>query len=73
MRILLDIIRTPDGRYQGQLSGPRTTSRREFAGTLELLEILEQLLLDARADTGRADGASAFPSTAPDGHDRDER
>jgi hypothetical protein len=51
MRIELDIIRTPDGRYQGQLSVPGTPGRREFAGILELLEILEQLPLDARGDT----------------------
>jgi hypothetical protein len=42
MRIVLDIIKTPDGRYEGHLTVPGTAGRQDFAGILELLAILEQ-------------------------------
>ena len=44
MRLVLDISRTADGRYEGSLAEPGTGRRQEFAGILELLAILEELL-----------------------------
>jgi hypothetical protein len=42
MRLILDIIRTPGGRYEGSLTLPETAHREDFAGVLELLEVLER-------------------------------
>lgn len=39
MRLLLDITKTRDGRYEGSM-----TDRQDFAGILELLAILEERL-----------------------------
>jgi hypothetical protein len=44
MRLVLDITRTSDGRYEGSLALPGTAGRQAFAGILELLAILEQQL-----------------------------
>ena len=44
MRLLLDITKTRDGRYEGSLTEPGTGSRQDFAGILELLAILEERL-----------------------------
>ncbi len=42
MRLILDITKTSDGRYQGSLAVPGTAVRHEFAGLLELLAIFEE-------------------------------
>lgn len=44
MRLILDITRTRSGRYEGQLTVPGSTGRRDFAGILELLAVLEKLV-----------------------------
>jgi hypothetical protein len=44
MRLLLDITTTGDGRYEGSLTEPGTSSRQDFAGILELLAIIEERL-----------------------------
>jgi hypothetical protein len=44
MRLVLDITRTSDGRYEGSLVGPGAAGRQDFVGILELLAILEQQL-----------------------------
>jgi hypothetical protein len=44
MQLVLDIARTPDGRYEGSLTEPGTGRRQDFAGILELLAILEERL-----------------------------
>lgn len=44
MRLVLDITKTRDGRYEGHLTLPATAGRHDFAGILELLAILEQQL-----------------------------
>jgi hypothetical protein len=41
MRLILDIIKTPEGRYEGSLTVDGTAVRQDFAGILELLAILE--------------------------------
>ena len=42
MRLILDITRTHDGRYEGRMTVPATGSQQDFAGILELLAILEE-------------------------------
>lgn len=44
MRFVLDIAKTPDGRYEGHLTVPGTGDQHDFAGILELLAILEERL-----------------------------
>jgi hypothetical protein len=44
VRLVLDITRMPDGRYEGRLTVPGAGGQRDFAGILELLAILEDLL-----------------------------
>ena len=44
MRLVLDITRTRDGRYEGCLTVAETGGQHEFAGILELLAILEEQL-----------------------------
>ena len=45
MRLVLDIIKTHSGRYEGHLTVPGSADREDFAGILELLAILERLVL----------------------------
>ncbi len=42
MRLVLDITKTRDGRYEGHLTVPETGAQHDFAGILELLAILEE-------------------------------
>jgi hypothetical protein len=44
MRLVLDITKTRDGRYEGHLTVPGSAGQQDFAGILELLAILEQQL-----------------------------
>ena len=44
MRLVLDVIKTREGRYEGSLTVPGTGAQHEFAGILELLAILEEQL-----------------------------
>jgi hypothetical protein len=44
VRLLLDITKTRDGRYEGRVIVPGTSARSDFAGILELMSILEDLL-----------------------------
>lgn len=44
MRLVLDITKTRAGRYEGRLTVPGTGSQQDFAGILELMEILEERL-----------------------------
>lgn len=44
MRLVLDITKTPEGRYEGHVTVPGTPDGQDFAGILELLAILEQQL-----------------------------
>ena len=44
MRLVLDITKTRDGRYEGCLTVLGTGAQHDFAGILELLAILEEQL-----------------------------
>jgi len=44
VRLVLDVTKTCDGRYEGCLIVPETGARHDFAGILELLAILEEQL-----------------------------
>ena len=44
MRLILDITKTREGRYEGRLTVPGTGAQHDFAGILELLAILEEQL-----------------------------
>jgi hypothetical protein len=44
VRLVLDITRTRDGRYEGHVTVPESGGRHDFAGILELLAILEDQL-----------------------------
>jgi hypothetical protein len=44
VRLVLDITKTRDGRYEGRLTEPGTGAQHDFAGILELLAILEEQL-----------------------------
>ena len=44
MRLVLDIGKTRDGRYQGRLTVAGAGGQHDFSGILELLAILEDLL-----------------------------
>ena len=43
MRLVLDITKTRDGRYEGRVTVPETGGQHDFAGILELLAIIEEL------------------------------
>jgi hypothetical protein len=43
VRLVLDITKTRDGRYEGRVTVPGTSARSDFAGILELMGILEDL------------------------------
>ena len=60
MRLVLDITKTHDGRYEGHLTPPGTAGRQDFAGILELLAILEQQVHpDEDEDAGPAERGSS--------------
>jgi hypothetical protein len=44
VRLVLDVTKTCDGRYEGRLIVPETGAEHDFAGILELLAILEEQL-----------------------------
>ncbi len=44
MRLVLDVAKTREGRYEGSLTVPGTGAQHYFAGILELLAILEEQL-----------------------------
>jgi hypothetical protein len=44
VRLVVDITKTRDGRYEGRLTVPGTGAQSDFAGILELMAILEDLL-----------------------------
>jgi len=59
MRLVLDIIKTSDGHYEGSLALPGSVGRQDFTGILELLAILEQQLQpQGRDDARRHSGPS---------------
>ena len=59
MRLVLDITKTRDGRYEGRLMVPGTGAQHDFAGILELLAILEEQL-------GSEDARQAGPGNGAD-------
>src|SRR5215471_13539485 len=61
VRLVLDIARTRDGRYEGHVTVPGSGGRHDFAGILELLAILEDQL--GPEDTPQAGPVSG---TGPD-------
>jgi hypothetical protein len=42
MRLLLDINRTEDGRFEGRIRAAGTDAWKPFSGVLELLKALEE-------------------------------
>jgi hypothetical protein len=44
MSLVLEMNRTPDGRFEGQLRSHATDPWRSFSGVLELLKVLEETL-----------------------------
>jgi hypothetical protein len=44
VRLILEITKTREGRYEGHLTVAGTGARHDFAGILELLAILEEQL-----------------------------
>jgi hypothetical protein len=54
VRLVLDITKTCDGRYEGRLTVPETGVQQDFSGILELLAILEEHL--GPEDAGPGDG-----------------
>jgi hypothetical protein len=59
VRLVLDITKTSDGRYEGGLTVPGTGAQHDFAGILELLAILEEQL-------GPEDVSQAGPGNGAD-------
>jgi hypothetical protein len=43
IRLLLDINRTPDGRFEGRIRADATDAWTPFSGVLELLKTLEDI------------------------------
>jgi len=46
IRLLLDIDRTPDGRFEGRIRADGTDAWKPFSGVLELLKALEETHTD---------------------------
>ncbi len=44
MSLVLEMNRTPDGRFEGQLRSHATDAWRPFSGVLELHKVLEETL-----------------------------
>jgi len=59
VRLVLDVTKTRDGRYEGRLTRPGTGVQHDFAGILELLAILEEQL-------GPEDASPAGPGNGAD-------
>ena len=54
MRLLIDLVRTADGRLEGVVHTPGAGSAG-FAGVLDLLRVLEEIDLAAPCDLDTAD------------------
>lgn len=54
MRLLIDLVRTVDGRLEGVVHPPGADATA-FTGVLDLLRVLEEIDLDPQA-TDREDG-----------------
>jgi len=64
VRLILDITKTREGRYEGRLTVAGTGAQHEFAGILELLAILEeQLGPEDTRQAGPGRGAGPDPIT----------
>jgi hypothetical protein len=48
IRLLLDIDRTPDGRFEGRIRADGIDAWKPFSGVLELLKALEETYTDPR-------------------------
>jgi hypothetical protein len=59
VRLVLEVTKTREGRYEGSLTVPGTGAQHDFAGILELLAILEEQLAPEDIQQPR-------PETAPD-------
>jgi hypothetical protein len=59
VRLVLEITKANDGRYEGRLTVPGTGARHDFSGILELLAILEEQL-------GPEDARHAGPENSVD-------
>jgi hypothetical protein len=46
IRLLLDINRTADGRFEGRIRADDTDAWQPFSGVLELLKALEETCMD---------------------------
>jgi hypothetical protein len=46
MRLLLDINRTKDGRFEGRIRADGTDAWKPFSGVLELLKALEETRME---------------------------
>jgi hypothetical protein len=46
IRLLLDINRTTDGRFEGRIRADGTAAWKPFSGVLELLKALEETCID---------------------------
>jgi hypothetical protein len=46
IRLLLDIDRTADGRFEGRIRADGTDAWKSFSGVLELLKALEETCTD---------------------------
>jgi hypothetical protein len=56
VRLVLDITKTRDGRYEGRLTVAGTGVQHDFSGILELLAILEEHLGPEEAGPGPGKG-----------------
>jgi hypothetical protein len=45
IRLLLDVSRTPDGRFEGRIRADGTEPWMRFSGVLELLKALEDICI----------------------------
>ena len=54
MRLLIDLVRTADGRLEGVVHPPGADATA-FTGVLDLLRVLEEIDLAAPCDLGTAD------------------
>ena len=57
MRLVLEITKTRDGRYEGRLTVAGADGAEDFVGILELLAIIEQLF-----QSGGRDGTPGEPA-----------
>jgi hypothetical protein len=55
VRLVLDVTKTYDGRYEGRLTVAETGVQHDFSGILELLAILEEHLGPEEAGPGHGE------------------